>query len=222
MRKDLALYLEPPQPPPGRRGRPRTYGDRLTPERVACLPVQRSARILYGRFQVIRYRTCCVAARFLQGELVRAVWVELERDDRPGGYTETRLLLCTDPLVPALEVILRYSRRWSIEPLFFALKHGWGLKDAWQRSRQVLMRWATLVSVSYALVQILTSTDPAQLAGVAQPAPWRPPGTLTAGIVRAGLDRILRRVGVLGLLGPSAEKLPPPTPRRSTLAADTG
>jgi hypothetical protein len=26
------------------------------------------------------------------------------------------------------------------------MKHGWGLKDAWQRSRQVLMRWVTLLA----------------------------------------------------------------------------
>ena len=31
----------------------------------------------------------------------------------------------------------------AIEPLFAAMKHGWGLKDAWQQSRQVLMRWVT-------------------------------------------------------------------------------
>lgn len=80
---------------------------------VARLPVVRSAQILYGKLEVVRYRTCCVAARFLKGELVRAVWVELERPDRPKGRTETRRLICTDPLIPAIEVIRAYAKRWA-------------------------------------------------------------------------------------------------------------
>ena len=95
----------------------------MTPGRVEALPVHRSARVLYGRFEVVRYRSCRVAARFLKGRVVRAVWVELERPDRPG---EERLLLCTDPDLPATEVVTSYAKRWSVEPLFAAMKHGWG------------------------------------------------------------------------------------------------
>ena len=78
-RRDPALYAVP-RPP--RRGRPRKYGERLTRAEVEALPVHRSARILYGRLEVVRYRTRRVAARFLKGRVVRAVWVELERPDR--------------------------------------------------------------------------------------------------------------------------------------------
>src|SRR5881398_3231173 len=85
VRRDLALYVVP-RPPRRRRGRPRKYGPRMTRERVEALPVHRSARILYGKLEVVRYRTCRVAARFLKGRVaarflkgrvVRAVWVEL-------------------------------------------------------------------------------------------------------------------------------------------------
>src|SRR4051812_26575354 len=130
-RRDLALHAVPRPPRQRRRGRPRKYGQRMTPEKVEALPVHRSARILYGRFEVVRYRSCRVAARFLKGRVVRAVWVELERPDRP---SEERLLVCTDPDLPATEVITSYAKRWSVEPLFAAMKHGWGLKDAWQQS----------------------------------------------------------------------------------------
>src|SRR3954449_3643857 len=82
-RRDLALYAVPRPPRRRRRGRPRKYGPRMTPERVAALPVHRSARVLYGRFEVVRYRSCRVAARFLKGRVVRAVWVRLERPGRP-------------------------------------------------------------------------------------------------------------------------------------------
>jgi hypothetical protein len=86
-------------------------------------------------------------------------------------------------------------KRWAVESLFRTLKHGFGLKDAWQQSRQVLMRWVTVVAAGYALNQMLAFTDPARLAGLAKPAPWRAPGTRTAGLIQAGIARILREVG---------------------------
>ena len=221
VRRDLALYAVPRPPRRRRRGRPRKYGQRLTRAEVEALPVHRSARILYGKLEVVRYRTCRVAARFLKGRVVRAVWVELERPDRP---SEERLLVCTDPDLPATEVITSYAKRWSVEPLFAAIKHGWGLKDAWQQSRQVLMRWVTILAAGYALSQMLAYADPARVPGLADPAPWRPPGTRTAGLIQAGIARILRAVGLPALvaamppefrpdIGRSAGRPPPVTAR---------
>jgi hypothetical protein len=195
VRRDLALYEVPRPLRQRRRGRPRKYGPRMTRQRVEALPVHRSARILYGKLEVVRYRTCRVAARFLKGRVVRAVWVQLERPDRPGTLREERLLVCTNPDLAATEVVTSYAKRWSVEPLFAAMKHGWGLKDAWQQSRQVLMRWVTILAAGYALNQMLAYTDPARIADLATPAPWRPPGTRTAGLVQAGLARLLRSVG---------------------------
>jgi hypothetical protein len=202
-RRDLAPHAVPRPPRCRRRGRPRKYGPRMTPERVEALPVHRSARVLYGRFEVVRYRSCRVAARFLKGRVVRAVWVRLERPDRLG---EERLLVCTDPDLPATEVITSYAKRWAVEPLFAAMKHGWGLKDAWQQSRQALMRWVTILAAGYALGQMLAYTDPARVPGLADPAPWRPPGTRTAGLIRAGLARLLRGVGPAALTPAIARK----------------
>jgi DDE superfamily endonuclease len=205
-RRDLALYAVPRPPRRRRRGRPRKYGPRMTRERVEALPVHRSARILYGKLEVVRYRTCRVAARFLKGRVVRAVWVELERPDRRDGTGEERLLLCTDPDLPATEVITSDAKRWSVEPLCAAMKHGWGLKDAWQQSRQALMRWVTILAVGYALGQMLAYADPARTPGLADPAPWRPPGTRTAGLIRVGLARLLRGVGPSALMPADARK----------------
>src|SRR3954468_1701466 len=199
VRRDLALHAVP-KPPRRRRGRPRKYGERFTRAKVEALPVHRSAQILYGKLEVVRYRTCRVAARFLKGRVVRAVWVELERPDRRDELTEERLLLCTDPDLPALVVIRSYAKRWAVEPLFAAMKHGWGLKDAWQQSRQVLMRWVTILAAGYALSEMLAYTDPARVPGLAATAPWRPPGTRTAGLIQAGLARLLRGVGPSALV----------------------
>jgi hypothetical protein len=151
----------------------------------------------------VRSRTCRVAARFLKGRVVRAVWVQLEQPDRGDTPTEARRLICTDPALSAITVITSYAKRWSrwsIEPLFAAIKHGWGLKAAWQQSRQVLMRWVTILAVSYALNQMLAHTDPARIPGLADPAPWRPAGARTAGLIQAGITRILRVVGLPALM----------------------
>jgi len=196
VRRDLALFEVPKSPRKRKQGRPRKYGARLTPEGVAALPEHRSAAILYGKLEVVRYRTRLVAARFLRGRVVRAVWVDLERPDRRDKPRVQRLLICTDPALSALEVISGYAKRWAVESLFRNLKHGFGLKDAWQQSRQVLMRWVTVVAVGYAIPQMLAFTDPARLAGLAEPAPWRAPGTRTAGLIQAGIARILREVGL--------------------------
>src|SRR3954453_7021495 len=77
VRRDLALFAVPKPPRKRHKGRPRKYGAQLTPERVAALPEQRSAEILYGKMQVVRYRTCLVAARFLYGRVVRARLVKV-------------------------------------------------------------------------------------------------------------------------------------------------
>ena len=82
-----------------------------------------------------------------------------------------------------------------------------GLKDAWQRSRQGLMRWVTLLGVGYALTQMLAYTEPARLDGLAEPAPWRPPGTQTAGVIQAGIARILRGVGLPAFLAAMSVKI---------------
>jgi DDE superfamily endonuclease len=195
VRRDLALFEVPKPPRKRRKGRPLKYGARLTPERVAALPEQRSAEILYGKLEVVRYRTRVVAARFLRGRVVRAVWVELEHPDRRDKPRQQRRLICTDPALPAELVISGYAKRWSVESLFRNLKHGFGLKDAWQQSRQALMRWVTVLAVADAIPQMLAFADPARLAGLAQPAPWRAPGSRTAGLIQAGIARILRKVG---------------------------
>src|SRR5215211_2487898 len=93
------------------------------------------------------------------------------------------------------------------QSLFRNLKHGFGLKDAWQQSRQALMRWVTVLAVGYAIPQMLAFTDPARLAGLAQPAPWRAPGTRTAGLIQAGIARILRKVGRSAFIAAIWEKI---------------
>jgi hypothetical protein len=218
-RRDLALFDVPKSPRKRQRGRPRKYGARLSPARVAALPEQRSAQTLYGKLEVVRYRTCLLAARFLHGRVVRAVWLELERPDRPDKPRVQRLLICTDPTLSGLAVIRGYAKRWAVESLFRNLKHGFGRKDAWQQSRQVLMRWVTVLAAGYAINQMLAFADPVCLASLAEPAPWRAPGTRTAGLVQAGIARILREVGLPAFAAAIWGKISATAPRTSAPSA---
>ena len=93
------------------------------------------------------------------------------------------------------------------------MKHGWGLKDAWQQSRQELMRWVTILAAGHALAQMLAYSDPAHIPGLADPAPWRPPGTRTAGLIQAGIARILRVVGLPTLIAAIPPKFRPDSSR---------
>jgi hypothetical protein len=152
VRKDTALYLPPPCHN-GKRGRPRKYGDKLTAERVAELPLISQRLFIYGQRQTVYYRSCLARARFLDGQQVRAVWSQIENND--GSLRQPRLILSTDLGLSATRILLAYNRRWSIEDLFNQLKNRWGWKDAWQQSRQVLHRWTQILSTSYALPQLL-------------------------------------------------------------------
>jgi hypothetical protein len=69
-------------------------------------------------------------------------------------------------------VITSYAKRWSVEPLFAAMKQGWGLKEAWQQSRQALMRWVTILAAGYAPSQMLAYADPARIPGLPASRAW--------------------------------------------------
>lgn len=151
VRIDTRLYDEPVQKRKKPRGRPRKYGDKYTPKRIAHLKRTETTLTLYGKEQVLRYRSKLVKARFLDGRLVRAVWVEFKSDK--GDWKKASLLISTDSHLSAAEVIESYGKRWSIESMFNQLKLSWGLREAWQQKRQTLHRWVHLTMVGYGVIQ---------------------------------------------------------------------
>jgi hypothetical protein len=101
-----------------------------------------------------------------------------------------RLLLSTDPSHTAEDVII--SLRWTIEPMFAALKGGEGMIDMWMQSvdpkgsgSKTFHRWLNIVQIGRALIQMLA----VKAAALAQVAAWRKERYLTAGMVKAGLVR---------------------------------
>src|SRR3982751_60295 len=137
VRRDTALY-DPPPSRTGKPGRPRKYGDRITKEKLKTLAQTHTELPIYGGQRTVRSRTAVCMVRFLGGRLVRVVWVSMFVDGK--GKAE-RLLLSTDPSHPAEDVII--SLRWTIEPMFAAMKWGEGMIDMWMV--ETFHRWLNIV-----------------------------------------------------------------------------
>jgi hypothetical protein len=205
VRRDTALYSLPVIT--GKRGRPAKYGDKYTPDAVVALPEVRHWVFLYGKWQWVRYRTAVCLAKFLHGHQVRAVWMQFEDD--AGKLSKQRLLLSTRSELRAEEIFKYYARRWSIEDLFNQMKNGWGWREAWQQSRQVLHRWTQILSAAYALPQLLATYCGEQMEQLMRLTPWRKKATVTAGQVRLGLRLFFGNVRVRDWWNPTCRKFQP-------------
>jgi len=207
VRIDTRLYDEPP-PHLGKRGRPRKYGRQYTAKRIAHLKRFETRLWVYGKEQAVRYRSKIVKARFLDGQPVRAVWCELK--DKHGQWRKPALILCTDVSLSAEQVIESYSLRWNIEPMFQQLKQAWGLKEAWQQTRQTLHRWVHLTMIGYGLIQLLACYAQSSVQPLCQSIPWRRNSPITAGMIRRELTRYFRHVCVRRWWDKKCKKFRPP------------
>ena len=132
-----------------------------------------------------------------------------------GCWKRARLLLSTDVDLAPEQIIELYAERWSIEPMFNQLKQSWGLKEAWQQTRQALHRWVHLTQVGYGLIQLLRYLDDEAVRELCQHAPWRKDHVVTAGRIRQGLQLIFRHVPVRGWWNRKSKKFEPPEWRGS-------
>jgi hypothetical protein len=208
VRIDTRLYDVPPTRKSGQRGRPKKYGEKYTPKRIAHLKRTVTTLKVYGKEQVVRYRSKEVKARFLDGRLVRAVWCEFQSDS--GKWKTVCLLLSTDTTLSAEQVIESYGLRWSIESMFNQLKLAWGMKEAWQQTRQTLHRWVHITMVGYGLVQLLSCLNSQAVESLCRHSPWRQEKTKTAGQIRKGLVCIFRHVAVRQWWNRRCKKFEPP------------
>ena len=218
IRIDTRLYDEPPPRKRGQRGRPRKYGRKYIPKRLAHLKRTVATLPLYGKQQEVRYRSKIVKARFLEGQLVRAVWCEFKSES--GRWKSTCLLLSTDTTLTPEQVIESYALRWTIETMFHQLKQAWGMKEAWQQTRQTLHRWVHITMVGFGLIQMLTCIDSDAVKELCQHSPWRRKAPTTAGQIRKGLLMILRHVSVGQWWDSTCKKFEPPDKKENEAYAD--
>ncbi|MBK8972827.1 MAG: transposase [Hahellaceae bacterium] len=219
-RIDTRLYDAPLPRKPGQRGRPANYGRQYTPKRIAHLKRITKTLKLYGKDQVVRYRSKRVKARFLKGRWVRAVWCEFQSDS--GRWKSTCLLLSTDTDLSPEEVIESYGLRWPIESMFNQLKLAWGLKEAWQQTRQTLHRWVHITLVGYGLLQLLSCIESDTVDALCRHSPWRKGTPRTAGQIRKGLVVILRHVRVRDFWDSKCKKFRPPDWQKSQEPGEIG
>lgn len=213
VRVDTRLYDVPKERQKRQRGRPRKYGEKYTAKRIAHLKRTEVTLPLYGKDQTVRYRSKLVKARFLDGMLVRVVWCEFKTDK--GEYKKAGLLLSTDTTLTAEEVIESYGKRWSIESMFNQLKLSWGMKEAWQQTRQTLHRWVQITMTGYGLVQLLGYLNTSMVQMLCQHSPWRRENPITAGQIRKGLLMNFRHVNVRRWWNAKCNKFEPPNWRGS-------
>jgi hypothetical protein len=180
-RRDTALFLPPVVVLKPGRGRPRTYGVKMTPDAIRALQVTELKLTLYGQEQLIRLRTVVAMARFLKGTPVRAVWCSFYDADKQ-RWSRARLLLATETELCAAEILRLYARCWGIEPLFHNLKRWWGVNNLWQQKRIVLELWMQIRSTAWTLVQLL-SLVVEEAFPITVVAPWRNKQPLTGGLV---------------------------------------
>jgi DDE superfamily endonuclease len=211
VRRDTALFELPPPRAPGTRGRPRLYGERIDAAAVARLPASCHRIAGYGG-RVARLRHVLCRPRFLRGVVVRAVWCELQK--RGGGWAKQRLLLSTDPAMSAVAIAEAYANRWTVEPLFAALKLSDGVGAMWRRGRTALLRWLHLVQIGRALLVLLTAKAEPQTLALVRVGGWRQAATLTPGLVKEALARRFRDC--------EAFRLIPATRGKSGPVRDTG
>ena len=213
VRIDTRLYDEPPKRKKGQRGRPRKYGRKYTPKRIAHLKRSMVTLPLYGKEQEVRYRSKVLMTHFLGGRLVRVVWCEFKSES--GHWKKAHLLLSTDAKLTPEQIIEAYGERWSIESMFNQLKLSWGLKEAWQQTRQTLHRWVHLTLVGYGLIQLLGYLDDQTVRQLCCHSPWRKDNPTTAGQIRKGLLLIFHHVPVRQWWNRKCRKFEPPNWRGS-------
>lgn len=180
-RRDTALFMPPVVLLKPGRGRPKTYGVKMTPDAILALPVTELRLTLYGKEQLIRLRSVVAMARFLKGAPVRAVWCSFYDADKQ-GWSKARLLLASETELSAEEILHLYVRRWGIEPLFHNLKRWWGASNLWQQKRTVLELWMQVRSTAWTLVQLLSLVAEESFP-ISVVAPWRDKQPLTGGLV---------------------------------------
>jgi len=171
--RKAALYdLAPPRT--GRRGRPRTKGDRLgTPGDIAATAAWDTVTITaYGR-QRIRH-VAEVTCLWYGSWHTRAVRLILSRDEHTtSGYDLA--LVTTDLAVTPGALVARYADRWAIEQAFGDARNVLGAGEARNRVRCAVERtvpFALLVHTLIILWYARSGHDPADVDDRRAAQPW--------------------------------------------------
>jgi hypothetical protein len=133
LRKDAALYDEPPPRQPKQKGRPRIYGDKLSLAKRAGHPGGWQPITYQSRGgEVTRQHKTFQAKSSLVDGMIRVVIVQFE----DGGWVA---YFCTNPTAEAVDILEVAASRWAIEEHFHDVKEVWGAGE-----QQVRNVWSNI------------------------------------------------------------------------------
>jgi hypothetical protein len=207
LRKDAALHGLPPART-GKRGRPRTRGDRLPAlaklaATAAFTPVTVTR---YGKTATVHAAAVTCLWYGVFGS--RPVQVVLIRDTSATGYDVA--LVTTDPGAGLTQVIERYAARWSIEVAIEDARQVFGAGQARNRTARAVERTVPFQLACQAIATTWYATaghHPADVEDHRARAPWY---TTKAQPSTADMAAKLRRVLI-------AARFRPPQPDQPTL-----
>ena len=142
---------------------------------------------LYGRIRTVYYRSCLCRPRILQGQDVIAVWTEFIHK---GKRRKTRLIVSTDTSLDAVTILRHYALRWPIEPGFNQVKNLFGIRQLWQRKRQILYLWLNMRLPTNGLLEFLIIRVGNIARGLVNQL-WRPGDTIMAGMLRTATRELI-------------------------------
>jgi hypothetical protein len=156
-----------PKPAAGRRGRPRTYGEKTTLEAgFQKARFQRLDEALWGWHGALRIAEVLLVPRVV-GRPCKVVCVRLGRRD-------PRYLLSTGLSLSGAEIVRLYAGRFSIEITFRELTQRCGFGDYQVRKRRAIEAHGQLSQVACSLLYLLMLSDAPPIDQFVWPV-WRKP-----------------------------------------------
>jgi len=201
-RKDLVICEIPEIPKHKRAGRPKKYGAKIKPK-LEDLTEEATLHI-YSKEVKIRYKQVVAKARFLKGEVIKAVWLTFDDSQ------SMRLLISTDITLSAEEIIRRYSERWDIESMFNELKNRFRFKDIMMHTPQNYYQFLYFKIWCFIIIKLSSIQFERTITNYIRDfLPWRihyKKGiTITAGSTKLALRRIFSTLHI-GLFFPKVGK----------------
>ncbi len=155
LRLDAALYE--PAPAYSGKGRPRKKGKRLpTPQQWIDDPAT-----CWTRYSVVWYNH---QLREIELSTHQAVWYHTGQAPVPirvllirdlAAQFEPQALLCTDPALDVLDILVFFKRRWQMEPTFRHVREHLGVETQRQWSDQAIARTTPALLGLFSLVTLL-------------------------------------------------------------------
>lgn len=163
-KSNVNLYNIPTASIKKRPGRPKKYGDPLKAENITNDGRRKFVRTtvsMYGRQQLLEYKTLILTSHITNGKPIRVVVSRLikrvkskkgktlDKVGPSGTFVSTNLDLSPE------EIIASYSKRFSIEEMFKDMKEVCGLGKQQVRSLESNLACIQIIMMDYALVEIL-------------------------------------------------------------------